>query len=264
MTVRGILNDNTLPDAELLLMHVLNTNKEFLFLHPDMELTQEQENLLLELSTRRKNGEPLAYLTGVKTFFGRNFKVTKDTLIPRPETEELINLTLELNNQKPLKTILDVGTGSGCIAITLAKELPNAQVFASDISADALNVAKENAQKHNTQITFFESNLLSNVTGKFDLIIANLPYVPEDVYQQNFEQLKTEPKLALVDSEGWPKTIELLQTASLHLNPGGSILLEHDPSAISYIKEVALKYGFGDIKILRDLGNFERFVLIHT
>lgn len=262
MKVKDFLKTQNLEDIELLLMHVLGKSKEFLFLNPDFTLSEEQANLLTDLVNRRKNGEPLAYLTGSKNFYGLNFKVTKDTLIPRPETEELINLVLKLNLNKPLKTILDVGTGSGCIAITLANELPEASIFASDISKEALEIAKENAKTHNAKITFFESDLLKNIQGQFDLIIANLPYVPEDAYKQNFEQLKSEPKLALVDNPGWPKTIELLKTAHLHLNPGGSILLEHDPSAMDLISREANNLGFKNVQMFDDLKSLSRFAVI--
>jgi release factor glutamine methyltransferase len=262
MTVKDFLKTQNLEDIELLLMHVLGKSKEFLFLNPDFTLSQEQTVLLTDLVNRRKYGEPLAYLTGSKNFYGRNFKVTKDTLIPRPETEELINLVLKLNQNKPLKTILDVGTGSGCIAITLANELPEASIFASDISKEALEIAKENAKTHNAKITFFESDLLKNIQGHFDLIIANLPYVPEDVYRQNFEQLKSEPKLALVDNPGWPKTIELLKTAHLHLNLGGSILLEHDPAAMELIFAQAKQNGLASISIKKDYQGLNRYAVI--
>lgn len=263
MTVKDILKTQYLEEIELLLMNVLGKSKEFLFLNPDFTLSQEQVNLLTDLVNRRKNGEPLAYITGSKNFYGRNFKVTKDTLIPRPETEELINLVLKLNKTKPIKSILDVGTGSGCIAITLAKELPVASIFASDISKEALEIAKENTKTHNAKITFFESDLLKNIPDQFDLIIANLPYVPEEIYKQNFEQLKNEPRLALVDAPNWPKTMELLQTAHLHLNQGGSILLEHDPSAMDLISRKANNIGFKNVQIFDDLKSLSRFAIIN-
>ena len=205
-----------LLDAELILAHSLGAERTFLHAHPDFELSEEiaqKANLALE---RRQNHEPLAYITGAKDFYGREFQVTEDVLIPRPETEVLIEVTKRL---KPTK-ILDVGTGSGCIAVTLAKELPGAIVTGIDISEKALEIAE-----------------------KFDLIIANLPYVDRD-WDWLGPELQFEPKTALFAEDGGLELIKkLIQQAPEHLEQGGCLLLEADKTQHQKITDFAIKTG---------------------
>jgi release factor glutamine methyltransferase len=146
--------------------------------HPAYELTESEQKLAEDYLKRRQNHEPVAYILGSKEFYGREFVVTPDTLIPRPETEAIIDLVKELSLEK-LK-ILDVGTGSGCIAITLKLELPESDVMAVDISEKALVVAEKNADNLHANLEFKQSDLLKNVDEKFDIIVANLPYVDKN------------------------------------------------------------------------------------
>lgn len=202
---------------------------------------------------------PKAYKEGKQDFYGRDFLVTKDVLIPRPETEQMIDLVLTLAGKPylpgikaPIKIlkenpiILDVGTGSGCIAITIKKELPETKVYAVDISKPALEIAKENAKYHEAEITFNKSDLLEKVLDKTipvpDLIVANLPYVNESWDWLDKESLSYEPSIALYAEDHGLKLIKQLidQTAKLRIN---HLILEADPSQHESIKDYAKKAG---------------------
>jgi release factor glutamine methyltransferase len=185
--------------------------------------------------------EPLAYIEGFAYFYGRKFKVTPDVLIPRPETEDIVNTakTLLVNLQKSPKkelfkftpSILDLGTGSGCIAITLALELPNTHITATDISENALKIAKQNAKNLNAKISFIHTDLFDNITDKYDIITSNPPYVDPSWYWLDQKALAHEPSLALYAEDGGLKIIKrILDEAPKYLKPNGSLLLECDPS----------------------------------
>lgn len=235
-------------DAELILAHILNCERTFLHAHSDQQLTNAQQKLADNLLKHRQNHEPLAYLTGEKEFYGRKFKTTKDTLVPRPETESIIDLAKPLNP----KTILDVGTGSGCIAITLALELPNAQVTAVDISKKALKITQENAKKYpQLVITSFQSDLCNSSKlrdKRFNLITANLPYVNPE-WSWNSPSLQHEPKMALyADNNGLALIKKLLLEAPNHLTPNAHLLLEADQSQHAEIISFATSQNFSHIQ----------------
>ena len=224
-------------DAELILAHFLGVERTFLHAHPEYELSPEIAEKANSALKRRQNHEPLAYITGKKDFYGRAFIVTPDVLIPRPETEALIEAAKQL---KPSK-ILDVGTGSGCIAVTLAKELPNAQITGVDISEKALQIAQENAQKHHAVVDFYQSDLLENLANdaKFNLIIANLPYVDRN-WDWLGPELDFEPQTALYAAdEGLELIKKLLKQAPQHLEQGGYVILEADRSQHQKIRTFA-------------------------
>ena len=178
---------------------------------------------MIKNSSRGKDKLPEAYKRGFCDFYGRDFIVTPDVLIPRPETEMMVDAVLSLVGKpylpgvRPSKPklpqnikILDVGTGSGCIAITLKKELPGAQVSASDVSEKALEIARKNAQKLDTDINFIKSDLLNNIEGDFDIVVANLPYVDENWDWLDKKALSKEPSLALYTEDGGLKLIKKL------------------------------------------------------
>lgn len=164
---------------EVLLAYVLQKGKEFLISHADFDLTHEQQQSFFDLFDRFFEGEPVAYLTQNKEFYGLDFYVDKRVLIPRPETELLVERALNCLKNLPAPRILDVGTGSGCIAVSLAYKLPGGKIVASDIEESALQVANMNVQRHQLEnrITLVKSDLLSNIEGEFDLVVANLPYI---------------------------------------------------------------------------------------
>lgn len=244
MNVSSWLSQSRLDrlDAELILAETLSVERIFLHAHPDRELTEVERQAADELASRRASHEPLAYVLGEKEFFGRSFKVTADTLIPRPETEAIVEDIIKLAP----KTVLDVGTGSGCIAITVALELPGSSVTAVDISPKALEVARENAQAHHAHIDFRESDLLEN-TEKYDLIVANLPYVDRN-WDWLSEELNFEPNSALyAEDEGLDLIKKLIATSDKHLEEKGYIVLEADRSQHQKISDYAEDFGFKTI-----------------
>ncbi len=180
-------------DAELILLHVLNqTDRSFLVSHDDLDFNPETADQLLE---KRAAGTPLSYLTGKREFYGRDFHVTPNVLIPRTETEDIISIALDILKTEPAADILDIGTGSGCIPITLALE-SDAKVSACDISEEALRVAEENNRTLEANVNFFKSDLLENVSTLPTIITANLPYVNPD-WDWLGQEIKHEPALAL-------------------------------------------------------------------
>lgn len=263
MTIAQALKKYSAIEADLLLGHVLKQSKEFLYLHDDKKLTSVQQNKFLGMTKKRQTGLPVAYLIGYKYFYGLKFKVNKDVLIPRPETEWIVDKTLQIIGKKPL-SIIDVGTGSGCIAISLAKN-SKAKIFATDISNRALKVAKENAKINKVKIDFSKHNLLEGVKGKFDVIIANLPYVPVSEYKKFKKNLKFEPKLALTDGTNDFILIEkLLTQASGRLNSNGKILLEIDPLFAMPLKRIVKNLMPNKkCEVFKDLNKLDRYIFIH-
>ena len=233
-------------DAELILAYVLRVSRTFLHAHPDYEINEEEQNQADSYLKRRAKHEPFAYITGRKEFYGRIFKVTRDTLIPRPETEALIDVIKRI---KPHK-ILDVGTGSGCIATTLALELPESEVDAVDISENAVIVARLNAQHLGANVNFYKSDLLEN-TGKYDLIVANLPYVDRD-WDWLSPELAYEPETALYANDGGLALIKtLIEQLDGHLEPGGHLVLEADLSQHQKISDFARDFHLKTIDVGR-------------
>lgn len=246
-------------DAEVLLEFATKKSREFLLANPDSELSDieiKQLNILVE---RRKKYEPIAYVTGQKEFFGLNFLVTPDVLIPRPETELLVENAINFIGNKKNSKVLDVGTGSGNIIISIAKNICG-KFTASDISNCALKVALNNAARHKVDIKFIKSDLFENISGKFDLIVANLPYVPID--GSDDLEIKHEPQSAIFAQENGEKIIkDFLLQAKNHLDMSGLILLELDHRNAKSLATFATKL-FSSVKILKDYSNKERFLEI--
>lgn len=264
MTIASALRKYPGIETELLLQYILKKPQEFLYLHRDKELTNIQESKLKKSVNRRYKGEPIAYIVGYKYFASLKFKVNKNVLIPRPETEWIVNKVLDITLKNDRKfSILDIGTGSGIVAITLA--LTSLQkVTAVDISKKALRVAKNNAAIHKARVAFKQSDLLSNVKEKFDIIIANLPYVPQNVYIANYENLKHEPKSALVDKKtnGDLYTQLFFQIATKKLSPS-YIILEIDPELVPIIKKSVKTFlSKGKLTFYKDLHNLYRYAII--
>jgi release factor glutamine methyltransferase len=222
-------------DARLLLEFVLGQNHPYLVAHREQPLSAVQEQSYRQLIQRAARQEPIPYLTGQAPFFGRLFHVTPAVLIPRPETEQLIERALKwaahkwVQSRPPLK-VVDVGTGSGCIAVTLALALPDANIEATDISQPALTVARQNAAAHDVanRIVFHQGNLLEPVNGRPDLIIANLPYITDEEWTSLPDGVKSyEPVSAL---RGGPAGLDyihqLFSQAGEVLSPGGAVFLE--------------------------------------
>jgi release factor glutamine methyltransferase len=265
MDIRLVKKQYTDIEVDLLLSYILKKPKEFLYMHPKTKLTPIQSELLVKLAKRRRDGEPIAYIVGYKYFYGLKFKVNKHVLTPRPETEWLVERALArvqgLSSKKPEKSkisVLDMGTGSGCIAISLAHSLAThhsppagrlkATITASDVSAAALKVAAQNAKKYKTNVEFIQSDLFSNIPGKFNIIAANLPYVPQGMYELLYHHLRYEPKVAITDgTEVWDMYKRFFTQLPKHIAASGVVLMEIDdgskPALTKMLKKKLSKYN---------------------
>lgn len=262
-----ILKQNRIEDAtlesELLLRHTLKIDRVRLYVESERELTSEQETTFWQLVDRRLKGEPTAYITGHREFYGLDFDVSPAVLIPRPETELLVEKALALAKSRAVSTIADIGTGCGAIAISLAKHIPDVRIYATDISTEALRVARNNAEKHGVtgRITFLQGNLLEPLPEPVDLIIANLPYVRRsDITQKG--PLSFEPRAALDGGEAGLDTIrELCRQVSGKLRPNGCLLLEIGQGQVKAVSDL-LKSRFpaATIEVAPDLAGIERVV----
>jgi release factor glutamine methyltransferase len=229
-------------DVELLLAHVCDADRSWLHAHGDMTLTSAQQELFDSLVTRRCDRVPIAYLVGYRDFYGRSFCVTSATLVPRPESETIISLLAHTITPADT-TLLDVGTGSGCLGITAKLEHPELNVTVSDISHMALDVARDNAKRLNAHIATIKSNLLAEISGTFDIIIANLPYV--DHSWEVSPDTVHEPPLALYADDGGMALIKhLLKQSAGHLSRHGRIFLEADPCQHQAIISYAQHMGY--------------------
>ena len=215
-------------------------------------LERDVERICFEISEKR----PIQYIIGNWGFYKGNYEVNADVLIPRPETETLIEY-IENSKLQP-KSILDLGTGTGCIAIELSKIFPKATVDAVDLSIKAISIAKTNAKKNNANVRFLNSNWYQKVSLKYDLIVSNPPYV--DKSANTDESLKFEPEEAIFSDENGLKDLRIIISQSKHyLNYGGIIFLEHSPEQKKIIKNLLKKSGFRNVTSIKDLKRTERF-----
>ena len=255
-------------DARLLLEHVLQVEHSYLIAHGEDLLTPAQEQEYEALLARAAIKEPIPYLTGKSSFYGFDLQVNSSVLIPRPETEQLVDRALSWVGSRAGLSVVDVGTGSGCVAIALSRHLGPSTLLATDISPSALRVARFNAEKKAKQrIHFVQSDLLSSLAGPFDLILANLPYVADDEWTIVDDGVKWyEPSVALLGgSDGLDLLRELLRQATLKLRPGGAIFLEIGWRQGSAIRQLASDlFPLADIKIITDLAGHDRIIQILT
>jgi release factor glutamine methyltransferase len=230
LTKAGVADSR--KDAELLLMFALGRDRSFLYGHPEHSLTNEESAQYDDALAKRSRGMPPQYITGHQEFWGMDFVVSPAVLIPRPETEHLVETVLELAQTLGRPRIVDVGTGSGCIALALAKELPQAEVHAGDISLAALEVARSNARrlKFERRVTFRLANLLEEFLSEepFDFVVSNPPYIAESEREKlQIEVREFEPPLALFAGPGGYEIIEqLIQQAARALKPSGWLVME--------------------------------------
>ena len=248
-------------DARLLLQHVLNAGHAFLLTYPDRILTAQQLEAFLHLVQRRIDGVPVAYLTGERDFYDLTFKVSEAVLIPRPETELLIELALQLIPSGRSCRILDLGTGSGAIAITLAKHRPQCEVTAVDLSPAAIAVAQWNArnlQMHN--LNFVTGSWFDELSGeKFDLIVSNPPYVADNDPHLQQGDLRFEPAMALSAGDNGLSCIhQIINKAPDHLVNSGWLLLEHGYDQASACRQLLLEMDFSNICSHPDLAGIMR------
>jgi len=258
-TIQDFLRSNII-DIEGLLGLALDFSKSFLYANPNHKISTAELASLDILIQKRQSGEPFAYLSGSKGFYHLDFTVTTDTLIPRPETELLIDISLDLfDPNKPIK-ILDLGTGSGIIAITLADKCASWRVSATDQSEGALEVAKSNAKNIATSVEFSHGSWLEAVPGQdFDLIISNPPYVEDN--DPHLADLQFEPISALISgADGLDDIRLIIEQAPKQLNAGGYLLLEHGYNQQREVMRLMRKF-FVEVRGFQDSNNIDRATL---
>ena len=248
------VSDSPRLDAEALLAWVLRAQRSYLFTHPEEELPGQAATELSAALTRRETGEPIAYITGTKEFWSLELKVSRDTLVPRPETETLVEQALALIPQDAPSRVLDLGTGSGAIAIAIASERAKSMIDAVDVSDAALNIAKENAALHRLQnIRFLQGNWTAPVADQtFDFVVSNPPYVQDD--DPALDDLRCEPRSALTAGpDGLDAIRKIAKEARTVIEPDGAILLEHGAEQQDAVATVLQKNGWTDIACTLDL-----------
>jgi len=256
--------DNPRLNAEHLLAHVLGRKRIDLYLEFERDLSESDLAPLRELVRRRGEGEPLQHLLGTVKFCGHTFLCDKRAMVPRPETEQLVEVLiadcgLRIADWK----ILDVGTGSGVIALTLAKEFPEAKISGTDISEDALALARENAARLglSDRVRFFKSNLLENVDGIFDLIVANLPYIAAQDRHTLSREVLRDPEVALFSGAHGDELVrELIEQAPARLRPGGMLALEIGLGQSEALLSILAEKNYRDICSKNDYSGVTRFL----
>jgi release factor glutamine methyltransferase len=249
-------------DAEILLAEVLNLSRVLLYAKFDQKLTEEQKDIYRNKIKDRGEHKPVAYILGKKSFYKYDFKVSPDVLIPRPETEELIEWVLQENPPTPRIEVLDLCTGSGCIGICLSKERSEWKLSASDLSPSALEVARQNASLLQANLDFFESDLFSHLPPqKFAVIVSNPPYIPIEEKESLESDVKDfEPHLALFLENPLDFYKNLLISAKSFLRESGKFYLETHPLWAAQVQKMALDLQYSSAVIRKDLSKKERFL----
>lgn len=247
-------------EARLLLRHLLGCSAAHIVAHRDDALDAALEEQFFALVERRRRGEPIAYLMQVREFYGRDFVVAPSVLIPRPETELIVDIVREKFGRDAKPRVLDMGTGSGCLAITLALELPQAEVSALDVSSQALTIARRNAARLGAKVRMIESDWLTAVVGeRFDLIVSNPPYIAAGDPHLAQGDLRFEPPQALASgSDGLDALRHIIANATAHLNPGGWLLFEHGYDQAQSVRTLLEGHGFQSIEQRADLAGIVR------
>lgn len=255
-------NESARVDSELLLAHALTKTRTYLYAHPETLLTKSQLHVFQQLVARRSLGTPVAYLIGTREFWSLPLKVNEETLIPRPETELLVELTLTLMRHQPHARILDLGTGSGAIALALAKERNDWRIWACDCSEGALQTAKENAAHLGLlNICFWYSDWFSeiDIEQTFHAIVSNPPYIAANDPHLNEGDLRFEPSLALISGTTGLSAIEhIIKHSIARLEPKGLLLLEHGFDQKLAVASMLNDYGYEEIQCWQDLNGIDR------
>ncbi len=255
------ISETALLDAEVLLSHALAKPRSHLRAWPEKILTEQEYSYFTDLTNQRQQGKPIAYVLSSREFWSRDFKVTEDTLIPRPDTELLIELSLSLLANIPHANIIDLGTGSGIIAITLAAEQADLAVTATDFSQAALEIAKENAATHQTNhIDFIHSDWFKNVRPQtFDLIVSNPPYIANNDSHLFQGDVRFEPITALTaGNDGLSDIKDICHHSRRYLSNKGTLLIEHGYDQQAAAQEIFSHFGYHSIKTHHDLSGNPR------
>ena len=250
-------------EARVLIKYILNKNEINIIANENIELSNENKKQLLESIEKIKKGYPLQYITHYQEFMGIKFEVNENVLIPQPDTEVLVEKTIKIvqkcypkEDNRNIK-ILDLCTGSGAIAISLKKYLPSVQVFASDISKKALEIAKTNAKKNDVQIKLIESNIFENINEKFDIVVSNPPYIKTDEITKLSNQVQNEPRLALDGGKDGLDFYRIIQkNIKNYLYENGMLLME-----IGYDQGQAVASMFKNSKLVKDYAGKDRVIM---
>mgnify|MGYP003429643675 FL=1 len=253
-------------DTELIFSEVLNYDRMMLSLSFTREITEAEKEKIREMLKKRAVDKlPVQYILGYEEFYGRRFEVNKAVLIPRPETERLVEECIKRLTETNGKYVLDIGAGSGAIGVSIAKELPNTKVLACDLSEDALEVAKLNAEKlEATNIKFIKSDVFSEIKYKeFDLIVSNPPYIPQEEYENLQVEVKLhEPQMALTDTkDGYYFYKKISREAPNYLKSGGVLAFEVGYNQSEEIKLFMEKQGFKNVVVIKDYEGIDRMVI---
>lgn len=256
-------------DRQFILANILKISREELIAHSNKTVSIWHQFKYWWAIKKRKNNDPIAYILGKQPFYGLEFFVNKHTLIPRPETEQLVDMALEIIREKNIQTVIDIGTGSGAIAISIAKNAPQVNVVATDISKSAIKIAKKNAHTNNVSIEFLLGNLLDLVMKSNNrqpktngLIVANLPYLPTKIYEATEKQVKKEPKLALEAGEDglnlYRELIDQIKQANINCD----LIFECDPENANELA-ILIEQNFtqGKTQVKKDFQGLDRSVV---
>lgn len=270
--IQDLLDASTLPDSdtarldlEVMLAEVLGKDRTYLYTWPERNLSTDQLQLFNTMVARRRRGEPVAHIIGLREFWSLPLMVNASTLIPRPDTELLVETVLQKYSSHPSLKLIDLGTGTGAIALALAKERPGWEVFASDLSFDACALAaqnKKNCSINNVQI--FCGRWLASVStsARFDVIVSNPPYIRENDEHLNEGDVRFEPRSALVSAgDGLADIKTILQQGKSHLKPGGWLLLEHGYDQLLSVQSLFVSCGYEQIETLNDYAGNPRVTL---
>lgn len=281
MTYSDILKNTDLDylDTDVILSFVTEKNREYIFAHQDKELLDRELREFNKLVKRRQKGEPIAYITGHKEFYGLDFMVNKDVLVPRPDTELIVENVINVGNVRNEQfeqakrsnnfNILDVGTGSGCIPVVLKKQLPKANVYGSDISGKAIKIARMNAKRlldrEGANVKFYKSNLLKqipkNLKDKLDIITFNPPYLTKNEARK--KELAYEPQVALTPKDFTKLIKDFFVQAKEYLADDGAIFMEIGHRQAKTVSKIASQvFPEAKIEVVKDLGGFDRVVKI--
>ena len=256
------ISESPMLDAELLLARAIDVSRSYLIAHPEDTLDPAAVERYFTAIERRSAGMPIAYIKGEKEFWSMTLNVTPDTLVPRPETEVLVGQALQRIPEGKEFSVLDLGTGSGAIALAIAREQPNCEVVATDISTAALAVARENANRHAlANIEFLPGDWTAPVAGRtFDLVVSNPPYVPND--HGDLERLEHEPRLALVSGEDGLDAIRQIsvETRSV-IKKGGTLIIEHGDTQQEEVATILADDGWSRISYVNDLAGKPRVTI---
>ena len=255
-------SDDARLDSQVLLAYALNVSRIWLFTWPDKALDGATLTAFNALIEDRKSGTPIAYITGYRDFWSLRLKVTPDTLIPRADTELLVETALTLKNVEKPCDVIDLGTGTGAIALSLANECPSWRITATDINPETLAVAKENAQNLELTVSFKESAWFDAINDRFDLVISNPPYIESDDPHLQQGDLRFEPAGALASGQDGLDDIRLLVKQALkHLKKDGYLLLEHGYQQAEAVRSLMAEAGYIDIETHQDIEDRDRVTL---